>query len=65
MSRDSVESIGALQKIKKRGEKRKNNDKIKINVFQTYDLNKISSILKELLERSDVMDEEFGKSITL
>ena len=46
MSRDSVESIGALQKIKKRGEKRKNNDKIKINVFQTYDLNKISSILK-------------------
>ena len=30
-----------------------------------YDIGRISSIIRELLERSDIMDEEYGKSITV
>lgn len=32
--------------------------------MKVYDISKISQIVKEMLQRSDIIDEEFGKSIT-
>ena len=48
-SRDSVESIGALQKIKNRDYKRKEKIKSKSNIIKKYDIQKIGTIIKELL----------------
>ena len=60
--RDSTESIDVLQRMKgrkknKKGEKRKEKE--------VYSTEKISQIIYELLQRSDIIDEEFGKSITI
>ena len=66
ISRESIESMGALKRIKKRGEKRKNMESEKVETSpQAINPRSIGNVMKELLERSDIIDEEFGKSITL
>lgn len=57
------EAIDALKEMRSRGTKRHDKSDRKI-LASTYDICKISEALRELLKRSDIMDEEYGKSIT-